>query len=265
MSGLRLDGIFIHPLKSGRAVRVDRVRAAERGPAGDRRWMLVDADGRFLSQREEPRLARLSAALGNGSLTLAADGLPPLTAVADPERAGTARIWDDAVAVHGVAPAADAALGAWLGRPARLVRLAPDAHRPAGLAPHVDVSLADGYPYLIAATASLADLNARLEAPLGMDRFRPNLVVAGGPPWAEDAWRRLRIGGVEFAVIKPCARCVVTTTDQRTGERRGPEPLAALASFRRDAGGKVLFGVNAVALGRGELVDGASVEVLETS
>lgn len=268
MSGLRLEGIFIHPLKSARAVAVDRVRVEERGPAGDRRWMLTDADGRFLSQREEPRLARLRAASAAGprdALELAADGLPRLTAQADPARSFAAVIWRDTVRVWGADPAADAAVSAWLGRPARVAMLAPDARRPVERAPTTNTSLSDGYPYLIAASASLADLNARLAAPLPMDRFRPNLVIGGGEPWAEDRWRRLRVGDVEFALLKPCARCVVTTTDQRTGVRRGPEPLAALAACRRDADGKVLFGVNAVALDRGGIAVGDPVEVLETS
>jgi uncharacterized protein YcbX len=123
-------------------------------------------------------------------------------------------------------------------------------------------AFSDGYPLLLLSEASLEDLNARLPEPLPMDRFRPNLVVRGCAPYAEDGWRRIRIGAIELAVVKPCDRCVVTTIDQATGERSGTEPLRTLAGYRNTERG-VLFGQNVVHLGQGSIEVGAEVEVLE--
>lgn len=251
MSGARVAGLTVFPLKSGRGVDLSLARLEARGIAQDRRWMLTDTGGRFLSQRELPRLARLHARAEAEALILEAEGLPRI--VARPTTACTAEIWRDEVTALGGDDAADAALSAWLGRDVRLVRQDADARRPVALAPDVDASLADGYPYLIASASSLADLNGRLRAPVPMDRFRPNLVVAGAPPWAEDGWRRLRIGDAVLECLKPCARCVVVTTDQDDGERRGPEPLRTLASFRSGDEGGVLFGMNAVLREGGEV------------
>ena len=117
------------------------------------------------------------------------------------------------------------------------------------------------YPLLLASESSLADLNRRLPAPLPMNRFRPNLVVRGAPAWAEDGWKRIRIGAVELALVKPCPRCAIPSVDQETGRRTGVEPLRTLAEFRRGEEG-ALFGMNLVHLDRGELEVGMPVEVL---
>lgn len=264
MSGPELAGLFIHPLKSARAVALDAATVEPRGLHGDRRWMLVDAEGRFLSQRSHPELARLGATLGGDTLRLdwageTLDVAPP--AIRDRR---TVVVWDDTVDAV-AASAADAWLADRLGAGVRLVFMDADARRPVHRGPDSEVSFADGYPVLLAVNASLDDLNARITAdggtPVGMDRFRPNLVVRGAPAWAEDAWRRLRIGEVEFACVKPCERCVVTTTDQRTGAR-GAEPLRTLATFRRGEHG-VLFGVNLTPLGTGTLRVGDPVTVLD--
>jgi hypothetical protein len=154
-----------------------------------------------------------------------------------------------------------------LGRPCHLVFMADPASRPVDPAyaqPHDTVSFADGFPVLLASTASLDDLNTRLANPVPIGRFRPNLVVSNAVPWAEDAWRRIRIGDVVFRLPKPCTRCIVTTVDQQTGERPDPqEPLRTLATFRRGAGG-VMFGQNMVPEAPGRISVGDTVHVLET-
>jgi uncharacterized protein YcbX len=124
------------------------------------------------------------------------------------------------------------------------------------------VGFADAYPFLVLGAASLDDLNGRLAVALPMNRFRPNLVIEGGAPFAEDGWGRIRAGGIELSLVKPCARCVLTTVDQRRGEKDGTEPLRTLATFRR-VDGEVLFAMNAVHHGTGRLAVGAPVEVLE--
>ena len=154
----------------------------------------------------------------------------------------------------------------FLGVPCRLVGMADEHVRPTGrrLRPGDQVSFADSYPLLLISEASLEDLNARLAAPLPMDRFRPNIVVSGCPPYAEDGWRTVRAGAVGLDVMKPCVRCVITTTDQQTAQR-STEPLRTLATYRRDADGGVIFGQNLLHHGPGALRVGDPVEVLETA
>lgn len=246
-----LASIHVHPVKSMGGFAVPEARLTDRGLEHDRRWMLADERGRFLSQREDARLAlfacaphadgfRVTDRRDGGTLDL------PWTIAEGP--AHTATVWDDTVAVR----CAPEAWSAWfrerLGRTVTLVHMPEDTHRPTDPR-YADslTSLSDAFPYLLLSQASLDRLNGQLGTPLPMDRFRPNLVIAGGEAFQEDGWREVRIGEALFRVVKPCARCAITTIDQRTGER-GPEPLRTLALHRR-SNGQVLFGQNAVALG----------------
>lgn len=259
---MHLSGLRLYPLKGAAGRAAARVRLDPRGVVGDRRWVIYGRDGRFVSQRDVPRLALVTAELVGEQLRLGAPGRAMLeVAPSGPETQVT--VWDDTVAALDCGDAAAAWLTATLGREARLGVLPADAERQVDLAyakPGDQVGYADGFPLLVANEASLVDLNARLAAPVPMDRFRPNVVIAGAPPFAEDGWRRLRVGAVELDLVKPCARCAVITVDQATGVR-GKEPLATLASFRT-VDGKVLFGVNAIHRGGGELAVGDPVEVL---
>lgn len=266
MGDLRLTGLHIYPLKSAAGISLPAARVDDRGLLGDRRWMVVDLEGSFLTQRTQPRLALVTARPAVGELLLSAPGMPPLAvAVPAPDvQAVEVRVWDDTCAAAPAGNNASVWLSTFLGVDCALVYM-PDATvravPPRGSAPPSRVGFADAYPALLLSEASLADLNARLARPVPMDRFRPNLVVAGCAPYAEDGWRRIRIGGVLFHVVKPCSRCTITTVDQATGER-GQEPLATLARYRRD-GNQVLFGQNLVHEGIGELRVGDAVEVLE--
>jgi uncharacterized protein YcbX len=156
------------------------------------------------------------------------------------------RIWRDQVMARGTTPEADAFFTAIAGEPLRLMRFPDREHRPVDprYAEGFETQFADGYPVLVIGQASLDHLNDRLETPVAMDRFRPNLVVRGAGPFAEDGWRDLTVGDAALRIVKPCGRCVIVTTDQRTGER-SPEPLRTLASYRR-SGNEVMFGQNAV-------------------
>lgn len=263
---MRVADLLIYPVKGGRALAVPAAAVQPGGLADDRRWMLVDESGRAVTQREMPALARLQALPdGAGGLRLRFDG--ERLQVRQPG-AGAARIpvaiWRDRLFVPEAAEAAPFLLRAF-GRPLRLVHQPDDALRPVDRewAGERDVvSLADGFPVLVTTTASLA----ALPVPSRMDRFRPNLVVEGARPWAEDGWRRLRAGGVELDLPKPCARCVVTTVDQEAGVVAGPEPLDSLRARRLSANRRnpgVLFGWNAVPVRTGTVQVGDPVEVLE--
>ncbi len=264
---MRLAELRIFPVKALRGIEVGQARVEPWGLEGDRRWMVVDAAGRFLTQRELPAMACVRAAPTPHGIELRVRDRTLSVPFPAP---GTATIpvtvWRDVVEARLAGPEAHALLGEALGRPCRLVWLhdtrgrATDArYAPAGST----VSFADGFPLLLAAQASLADLNARLEAPVTMGRFRPNVTIDGGAAWEEDGWTRIRIGEVAFAVVKPCERCVVTTIDPETGERPDKtEPLRTLARFRRDARGGVMFGQNLVPETEGTIRIGDAVEVL---
>jgi hypothetical protein len=195
-------------------------------------------------------------------------GLPPITIAEPRPDAPTtdAIIWRDTVQASRAAPAADDWISTALGIECHLVYLHDTASRPVNpryALPGDTVAFADGYPVLLTSLDSLTDLNARLAAPIGISRFRGNIVISGAAPWAEDGWRRIRIGGAIFRVAKPCDRCIVTTIDPQTGERPDKsEPLRTLGTFRRDARG-VMFGQNLVPQTLGRITVGDPVEVLE--
>ena len=236
------------------------------GLEGDRNWLVIDDSGRFVSQRTVPAMATVDACLVEGGLVLSAVGhgaVAVQTPAADAPVV-VASIWRDRVPAR----LADGAAGRWLsqllGVSCRLVHQHDLSARPTdpAYAPGGTVSFADGYPVLATSDASLSDLNERLLHPVGMDRFRTNLVVSGFPAWAEDDWHSLRVGAVRFRAVKPCARCVVTTVDQRTGKRPDRvEPLATLARFRGHGSGEVLFGQNFIPVEEGVVSVGDAVEV----
>jgi uncharacterized protein YcbX len=263
---MRVSGLFVYPLKSARALPLEEATLDEFGIEGDRRWCLVGQDGRVITQRDCQVLATLDATPGEGGLELHAPGRRPLH-VSRPgsgQEFRSVSVWADNTEGLAAGAEADGWLEDLLGRPCSLLYMPTITHRQVSLSygrPGDRVSFADGYPLLLTSEASLAELNGRLDTAVPMDRFRPNLVIEGSEPFAEDGWARIRIGKTVFRVVKPCARCVVTATDQRTGAR-GTEPLRTLATFRQ-ADGKVLFGENLIHDGPGPVRPGDRVDVLE--
>ncbi|MFI1192429.1 MOSC domain-containing protein [Micromonospora sp. NPDC020750] len=271
---MRLAAVHTYPVKGCHRLDHDGARVEPWGLAGDRRWLVVDADGLGVTQREATALVGLRAAPRDGGLVLRAAGRPDLD-VAEPTGVEPlpVRVFRNRLLVPALpaGPAADDWLTALLGRPARLVHLArPTRHLAPGARAYDtgdQVSFADQYPLLLATTGSLDALNGWLaeagEAPVPISRFRPNLVVEGAPAWAEDDWagRRLRIGSARFRAAGTCGRCVVTTTDQETGVR-GKEPLRTLGRHR-NIDGKVPFGLHLVPDGPGVLRVGDPVTVTD--
>lgn len=254
-----VTALHVYPVKGGRGIAHDVVTIDAAGFEHDRQWLVVTPEGRFLTQREHPRLALLGVAVTDGRLTLSFPDGPNVAVPRD--GAATSRevvIWNDRCAGRDCGDAAAAALSRLVGRDVRLVEFDPAVPRLANaqwtgeiVAP---VRYPDGYPILLISEESLDDLNARLPAPLPMNRFRPNLVVRGLGAFGEDRVRELRIGGVRLRPVKPCARCTVTMTDQRTAEVAAEEPLRALKSYRWDRELRgITFGQNVViAAGVGE-------------
>ena len=259
---IRLTGLNIYPIKSARGIPLDASPVDELGLRYDRRWMVVDESGVFLSQRSHPRLALVTPNIREKTLEVDAPGMPTLEVPLHPSDTITAqvRVWRDVCSATWIGAHAAEWFSQFLGSPCSLVHMADSVVRPADptrAPPGTRVSFADGFPFLIISEESLADLNSRLTDPLPMNRFRPNLVVAGGEPYGEDGWGRIVIGKIGLQVVKSCARCLVTTTDQGTGER-GKEPLRTLASYRK-VGDEVMFGQNVVHHNTGHLRIGDSV------
>lgn len=250
---LRVHALFIHPVKSLGGIAVPHALTTDRGFQHDRRWMLVDADGRFLTQRELPAMACLHGALHTSGFRMRdvrSDEAIDLPWALEQGPTRRATVWDDAVDVIEAPVTFHRWISDRLQAPVRLAYMPDASHRQVDARYAQGItSLSDGFPYLILPDASLHDLNTRLAHAVPMDRFRPNIVIAGGEAFQEDAWGELHIGTCRFRVVKPCGRCVIVNTDQRTAER-GLEPLRTLSTFRRRVNGdtvKVEFGVNAMA------------------
>ncbi len=262
---LTVHAIHVYPIKSTRGMVCASAEVTARGLRDDRRWMLVRPDGAALTQRELPHLGRIAALPITGGIRVVIPGTAPFEVPYPGPHAPrlTVSLWEDRVTGTLAESRAHRPFSEFLGVESRLVYMDERTLRPVDVRYSVGeavVSFADGYPLLLTTTASLGDLNRRLDAPLPMLRFRPNLVVSGTEPFAEDQWREIRVGTVGFHVVKPCARCVVTATDPETGVR-GKEPLRTLATYR-ERDGKVFFGQNLIPAGPGTIRVGDPVAVL---
>jgi len=263
-----LSEINIYPIKSTRVISLQQARVQPRGIEWDRRWMLVDSDGKFITARTFPRLAMVTTAINGDQLQVSAPAMEPLLIPLADSGPGDqmVEIWRDRCPTSEVGQEANRWFSDWLETDCRLMRLSDQDQRavdPTYGQAGDQVSLADGYPLLIIGEASLHDLNQRLQQPVSMTRFRPNLVVNTDQPFIEDSWQRIRVGELEFDLVKACSRCVFTTVDPDTGEKHPTlEPLRTLGSYRRRPEGGVFFGQNAIPRRTGTLVLGAEVEVL---
>jgi uncharacterized protein len=262
--------LTLYPLKSCAGLSVTRATVEPLGIQHDRRWMAVRPDGSSMTGRELPALVRVRAVPGPSGLRLSAPGMSELDVPLPPPDAPRldVTVWKDTCSAARAHSGADRWLSEYLGQPARLVHVDAKMERPVNpkyASPEDRVGFADAFPLMLISEASLADLNQRLARPVPMSRFRPNLVVDGCGAFAEDGWKRLRIGTVELAVVKPCARCIFTTVDPETARHDSEqEPLRTLATYRRIIPDKgVMFGQYLIVRRPGELHVGDAVEVLE--
>lgn len=264
---MKIQDIFIYPVKSLGGIRKSECKALQRGFEHDRRWMLVDRSGKFITQRIEHSLALLKTEIIGNITHIYCNDEPKQKITLNFDHAIgrniAVTIWnDDVTAVH-LSDEADEWFSDFLKKPCKLVFI-PETGRRAVDPKYADgneqVSFADAFPYLLISQASLDDLNRRLPEPVPMDRFRPNLVVSGTDAFAEDTWGEIKIGEVRFKVAKPCARCILTTVDQETG-KRGNEPLRTLSGYR-STDNKVLFGQNLIALNEGIIREDDIIEII---
>jgi uncharacterized protein len=243
--------LFMYPVKSARAIPRSSMRLAPTGFEWDRHWMAASPQGIFMSQRTQPRLARIEPEIGAETLTLRAPDQEPLIVPLQPEgETRAAEVWKNPITALDQGDAGAHWLTRSIGMEARLLRIAPilDRHANpeyAGSTP-APVSFSDGFPILVVNLASLAELNSRMAQAVPLERFRPNIALEGLEPFAEDRIAALEFGPITLRLVKPCTRCVITSTDQRTGEL-STNPLPVLRQFRFDR--KLLgvtFGENAV-------------------
>lgn len=271
---MHVSELHIYPLKSGRGIALPAAKVDARGLSGDRRMMLADPSGHFITQRELPALATLTALPQSTHLHLSlADGREMMVAPPHPERRMSVAIWKSIVDAAVAEDSVNARLSEWFGRAVKLVFFDGEAERSASsewAGPDTPVTFTDGYQVLVTTTGSLAALNDDMashgEGGVGMERFRPNIVIDCDEPWAEDRWAAIEIGGIRFDLVKPCARCIMTTQDQQTGSREVTNPMPAMGRIRMSADRRVpglLFGWNAVPRGEGRLSLGDAVQVVE--
>lgn len=258
---ITISSLHVYPVKSCRGIELGQVRLTEAGLEHDREWMIVSPEGRFLTQREEPRLARIATRVTGADLQLSVDGRGTVAIPLEP--AGDSvevSVWGQRCAALEQGAEASDWLSDFLDRPVRLVRFDPGSRRlsdPQWTGGTEAYSrFADGFALLAISLASLADLNARLAQPLPMNRFRPNLVLDGLEPYAEDEIGDFGTDRVRLRAVKPCTRCRITATDQLSGEVQGEEPLRTLKTYRWDPRLRgVRFGQNVIVL------DGAGAEL----
>ena len=273
---MQVAELNIFPLKSARGITVPSARIEAMGLAGDRRMMIVDPTGQFITQRELPALARLTVAPTESGVHLTLDdGREVLVAQPQPDNRMDVAVWRSIVSAAVADETSNATLSAWFDTPMKLVFFDTAARRLANTewaGNDSPVSFADGYQVLVTTTGSLRALNEDMakhgEGAVGMERFRPNIVVDCDEAWAEDRWTAIEIAGIRYDFVKPCARCIMTSQDQTTGSREGATPIPAMGRIRMSADRRVpgpLFGWNAVPRSEGAIALGDQTALKERS
>ncbi|CAD7044040.1 MOSC domain-containing protein [Pseudorhizobium endolithicum] len=268
---MKVSELHLYPLKSARGIPLEEADMTLAGIPGDRRMMITDPEGMFITQRDLPALARLTVVAEEHGVRIAMASALLNVAAPDPRRRLDVTVWKSPVSAALGEDKTNATLSAWLGRDVRLVFFDDLSRRTASAEWTGDgtpVAFADGYQVLITTTASLhalnADMQAHGEGAVGMERFRPNIVLDTDEAWAEDGWVSIEVGGIAFDLVKPCARCIMTAQDQQTGSREAASPLPAMGRIRMSADRRVpgpLFGWNAVPRSTGRIRIGDEARV----
>jgi hypothetical protein len=271
---LQLSEIWIYPIKSLGGIKLQQAQVTDRGLEHDRRWLLVDENGLFQSQREHPEMALFQTEIEGDFLSVTHRfkedkiQIPLLQSFSENQKRIPVTVWDDTIEAYEVSKAANDWFTKMLGLKVKLVYMPENSHRK--VSPKYAItgneinSFSDGYPFLVIGQASLEDLNSRLTTAVPMNRFRPNFVFTGGKPYEEETWKEIKIGAVSFFGVKPCGRCVVITIDQESGKKSEKDPLLTLSKYRK-VGNKVLFGQNLLGVENGSLNVGDEVKLLSSN
>lgn len=263
---MKIEDIRIYPVKSAKGQSLKKVQVTLEGPEGDRQWMLIDENGKFVSQRTLPKLATVEVHHDDLGLTIGWQKMFfKIAKTSTFSRKVKVQVWNDTFEAALEPDLYSQALSQHLGVNVRLVRYAPYSQRRArshSMEWKPEVRFADASPLLLVNLKSLEELNSRLEAPVGVERFRPNLTFSGNHPFEEDGWKRIQVGGVIFSQPKKCSRCAIINIEQSTGVPSGPDPLKTLATYRRD-GKDVNFGTLWIPENEGLISAGDELKVLE--
>lgn len=262
-----LAQISIYPIKSTAPVHLSRRAVTVTGLAFDRRFVICDDNGKFISARTQPKLLKVQASLLHDGIHISTAGAQGLTFsyTSLEDQYDSISVWKDLIDAVYCGEAAEQWFSHLLQQTCKLYFFGSQSHRSVAGNPENQIAFADGYPLLLISQASLSELNQRCKGTVVMDQMRPNLVVENTAAYAEDSWKRIRIGTVEFKVVKPCGRCIMTTTDPETLERNPDrEPLSVLKKYRKGNDGEAHFGQNLIALNRGTISQGDTIEILET-
>lgn len=263
----RLSQLTVYPIKSTAPLHLSRCAVTSKGLAFDRQFVVCDTNGKFITARTLPLLLKVQASLILDSLIISAPESEPLTLEYSSMESqyDSINVWKDQIDAVYCGEAAEQWFSSLLQQPCKLYFFGSQSHRPVAESPEYQVAFADGYPLLIISQASLTDLNTRCKSTVVMDQMRPNLVIENTTAYAEDSWKKIRIGTVEFKIAKPCGRCILTTTNPETLERNPDrEPFSVLKKYRKGSDGQAHFGQNLIALNQGIISQGDEVEILET-
>ena len=263
---MKIHQLFLHPVKSFAAQSVNSLTYDSIGPIFDRNWMVVNPEGKALTQRVLPKMCLVTCTLDGKKLILNAEEMPKIS-VNEPTKLKEVTIWSDTVEAGDCGDEVADWLSTYLGKPARLVRVTEQTNRQIDqnfAAPNELVGFADGFPTLIVSQASLDEFNSHMETQtktkIDMRRFRPNIVIAGCEPFAEDSWSAVRIGEIEFSLVKPCSRCIMPSINPDNGEKEMQVNQVLLTTRRRNR--ETYFGQNATHKGEGTISIGDSVELI---
>ena len=269
---LRLSEIWIYPVKSLGGIALQYSKVTDRGLEHDRRWLLVDENDCFITQREHPKLALFQPEIAGDFLKISHKTMPDSIAVSlypsfqETETRIKVTVWEDVVAAYEVSPEASQWFSKILGFTVRLVYMPEESLRKVSadysVTPNDVTSFSDGFPFLIIGQSSLDDLNSRMTQSLSIRRFRPNFVFSGGEAYEEESWKEFTIGTLPFYGVKPCSRCIITMIDPESGVISGKEPLFTLSKYKQ-VDKKVIFGQNVLAIQQGSLQVGDEIAVLK--
>jgi uncharacterized protein YcbX len=263
MKTLSISQLFVYPVKSTGGLNVSSLELDSRGPKFDRHWMLVDGKNRFLTQRKHPKMCMIGTVINGQSLILTAPDKAACEVSGSTTVERIVQVWNDEVIALDCGDEVAGWLSDYLQKECRLVCMPEHSQRlvdPDFAADKQTVGFADGFPTMLVSQSSLDDFNSKLDSPIGMDRFRPNIVIDGCEPYAEDSWKQIQIGEITFSIVKPCARCIIPSINQQTGIKQ-PEIIDALNTHRR-RDNKTFFGQNAVHNQAGDISVGDAVILL---
>jgi len=267
MSKFVISKLSIYPVKSTKGIDLNSMPLTKTGPEYDRRWMVIDDNGKFITQRKHAMMCLIETQLSENSLILRAPNMSELVLPLNTSYSQYAllhsEVWGTEVSGYDCGNEAAQWLSDFLGRTCRLITMPDSIERRVdpNFAKHGElVAYADGFPLLVVSQASLDDFNNKLDAPIAMERFRPNIVISGCEPYAEDSWQTLNVAGIELSLVKPCSRCIIPSIDPQTAEKQMQVNEALMQYRRRDR--KTFFGQNAIHHGLGRLRVGDHVTII---